>query len=212
MPEPLLLNDRLEFRCYCHDDEQSSVTSFYFQVLAGFSVTYTDLDAAIAFATLISNAFKGIIANTARFDGVSCQIKTRNPKTIPQLSDAGAGAGTAGAIGLPRQSAGLTSWRTDLAGSRGRGRSFWPFPAAAMNEGDGNPTTTYISALDATAVSLIALDELDSDSHGTANVDFVLWSKKYNTMTPITSAIHPDKWATQKRRGSFGRPNTNPFQ
>jgi hypothetical protein len=43
------------------------------------------------------------------------------------------------------------------------------------------------------------------------NITFVLRSKKLGTTAEIEFAIAPKRWATQKRRGSYGRPNSSPF-
>ena len=116
---------------------------------------------------------------------------------------------------MSRQTAGLTSWYTDYAGPGRRGRTYFPFPANASDEGLGLPTDTYVTNMTNLAVSLLSFNTV-SGVGGTVTLQFVLLSTK-SLATPgihtasITGFQPRKRWATMRKRGSYGKSNVVPF-
>lgn len=210
MSTELAVGDRLEFRCYTADNEQASVNTFNYRVQSVNTPGFTDQQAVDAFSTFIASTYKSIIYNGARYQGTTCSVANRIPLRVPVSSAEGAGVGTGGAIGLPRQTAIVSSWRTNIAGPGGRGRTYWPFPPAAFNEDEGTPTDAFQAAMVGVSEAIIELTNLDFFG-ANADVMFVVWSRKNTVMREITQGVVQKKWGTQKRRGSYGRPNVSPF-
>jgi hypothetical protein len=46
---------------------------------------------------------------------------------------------------------------------------------------------------------------------GNVQLQFVHWSKKYATASPFAVFEASPKWATLRKRGSFGRANSSPI-
>ncbi len=204
-------NDRLEVRTYCKDGEQGSVNTVFYRVNA-ITGTVTDEDCAVAFDSVIAPLIKARIYSGALYPGVTVRVANKLPLPVAALDNTHAGAGTAGAIGLPRQSSGLVDFRTALAGPGGRGRWYMPFPAADDNQAQGIPTNGYVTLMTTFGDALLAVVTIGAVvGGGSADVELVLWSRKFARMTPILATYGSTSWATMKSRGSFGRPNSGPF-
>jgi len=207
----LSANDRLEVRFHCQDVEQGSINTVFFRVVA-VTGAVTDKDAAVHFDGDIGTELPNFINTEARYLGCTVRIANRLPLPIVQTSTASAGDGLASGNPLPRQSAGLISFRTALAGPGGRGRWFMPFPAASSNDGGGKPSAGYKGSLATFGVALLATISIPAlVGGGSADVAFVLWSRKNAAMRAIEDIQASPLWATQRKRGGFGKPNTSPF-
>ena len=123
--------------------------------------------------------------------------------------------GTGGATSLPKQTCGLASIKTALAGRRYRGRMYLPFPSVTMDTGDGVPTAGYqVNVVNAVTV-MLSVNNITVGGR-TANWNTVLVHKAGKTPipaspTPITTFVIDGGWATQRKRGYFGRINESPI-
>jgi hypothetical protein len=211
--------DILKFSLWCSDSEQASVNTFYYAVTnIGVGGPPLDDEAALDFDTAVQASIKALISNTATYRGSQCQIVSRPPFRIPQPSVVNAGVGTAGAIGMARQTAGLISWYTDFPGPSGRGRTYVPFPSTSDDAGLGLPTNGYITKLENFKDALVDLTNITGAGGTSATVAIALahyslprTAEQVPTVTFLRSHISRGKWATQKRRGSYGRSNAVPF-
>ena len=126
------------------------------------------------------------------------------------------GNGARNAGNLPTQSAGLVSLYTNGRGRRNHGRMYIPFPDMANNDPVKNvPNALYLTGL-TTIGNLFsgpALTIVDTNSatYTYNSVLFNPYKSLVNNMKAITSNIPRAKWATQRRRGAYGRTNTNPL-
>lgn len=120
-----------------------------------------------------------------------------------------AGGGTAAHV-LPLQVSGLISLYSAVLGKSGQGRIYVPFPATTDHDLDGVPTGDYLTRLSAFGAHLIAPKTVISG--GITAV--------FNPVLYIPGGVPPKQlirhqvraaWATQRRRGNFGRLNANPF-
>jgi len=207
----LSAGDRLEVRTYCQDGEQGSVNTVFYRIVA-VTGTVTDADAATAFDSVISGPLKNLLYDNAVYQGVAVRVANRLPLPVAALANGGAGAGNAGAIGLPRQTCGLLDFRTPIAGPGGRGRWYMPFPSASDNETFGVPKGSYVTDLSAFGAALLGVVLIGAlVGGGSADVAFVLWSRKNAAMRAIDATFGSTRWATLRSRGSFGRANSGPF-
>jgi hypothetical protein len=204
--------DVVQFRVWSSDSEQAAVNTFHYLCIAPPVGTVTDFDAAVEFDTVIAANLKAMLYNGAVYNGVECRVVNRLPLSIFQVGNAGTGAGTAGAVGMARQDAGLTGWTTALAGPGNRGRTFWPFPSVTDNQGLGVPTAGYQGKQNTIVGTLIGLNLLHNVAV-TATIAVAMVVRRKGAFPPvtITSATDRGRWATQRRRGSYGRVNVSPI-
>jgi len=131
---------------------------------------------------------------------------------VPITSFAGAGNGTIVSDVLSPQTCGLIKKQTALAGRRGRGRIYLPFPGESVNSPGGVPSAGYISAAE-TVRDLMITDLAVTGAGGTADLHAVLvdQSGPAPLAYEITSGIVRPKWATQRRRSLINRGDSLPF-
>lgn len=123
------------------------------------------------------------------------------------------GVGFAGGLAgdvLPTQTAGLITKRTAVPGRRGRGRAYIPFPTESYNDANGLPTNAYMTPAGALAFSIsqsVLVGTLIDGNY----LDPVILHRDTGGTSDILATLARQKWATQRRRGSYGRPNVSPF-
>jgi hypothetical protein len=210
----LVQGDLINFRVWCTSGAQASVNTFWY--LCGLETGTVDLNqAAAAFDSLIATMLKGIIASTAAYKGVQCYVK-RTPIPNPGKSVAGAGVGTATGSEVAPQICGLTRWNTDFAGAGFRGRTYWPFPTTVQDAVGGIPTSTYLTAIGTLATAIQNFALINPGGGDQIVVGLVLHhsSRKVGPV-PAPTAIDANSsiplWATMRKRGNFGRPNSSPI-
>jgi hypothetical protein len=220
MATNILAGDLVALRVFCTSQEQASVNTFHYGVTEVGSGSGTDLDMAEAFDTLIAGAYQDILCTTASYNGVQAQIILRDPTTIfmpaSVSSTVGAGPGLVSGNELPRQVCGLISWKTALAGRKNRGRTYFPFPPVSFDTGLGVPSSTAQGLYG--AISTLAFDFVSLPASG-LHFQLSLFHRNFpagtppipSTYDPIVAATQVDKWATQRRRGSYGRANVSPI-
>lgn len=195
----------------CLAVDQVSINTFFFNVLNSPTPTATDQDLAAYLDANTAPLVKPLLENNATYRGYVTQILdiTGSPLYPDQNANTNAGAGTAGAVALPRQSCGITSWYTDTPGRKGRGRTYWPFPATAADSGNGVPSAAYVTAADTLAAFYFFLAAF-TQAGRSATLAFRLYQRKTKAFSPITTRLTRAVWATQRRRGSYGRQNLPP--
>jgi len=104
----------------------------------------------------------------------------------------------------------LISLYSATLGKIGQGRTYVPFPCPDDNAGDGTPTAGYVTRLANLAVFL-STDLVIVAGAQTATFKPCLYRGGVDTPRFIQDAVNHDAWATQRRRGSFGRLNKAPF-
>lgn len=211
----LLTGDVVTFRVWSVVAEQAAVNTFHYLIGAITGVGADLGDAASAFDSLIATDFKMLLQNNAQYRGVQAYVN-HLPLPLAQVSTAGAGAGTGGTVGQARQTCGISKWLTDFAGPAYRGRTYWPFPPTADDSGIGVPSAPYIVDLQTITVLMFTFFSIPGTVSGAAACRMVLKHgiNKSGVIPPptlITTLSVDPVWATQKRRGSFGRANVSPI-
>jgi len=214
----------LRIRAVCYDS---------FDVQLGESVTHWQVqshtgnpdntDVAAAFAGSLAAPYKAWLGTNVTFRGVGVTII--KPTLVPEIFNvAFAGAGVSGGVAQPPQVSGLIRHQSEnyYVGPSGKtrraqGRLYVPFPGVSWV---GNPDPMSAGGL--AALNAIAAAWGTSKScpgHGGA-AQLILGT--YVTLGPgptLVKDFQPsvtifasNLWATQRRRGEYGRTNVDPFQ
>jgi len=158
-------------------------------------------------------AFKECLSQEARYEGILVRyINPLDPASDLEVSNTRlAGPGTADTPGTaPSQVCGLIRKRTGRVGRGGRGRAYIPFPPLGAEDPTDLITAAYRVLLQDLAGDLASALTVTVD-----NVDYDFWPgithlRSYNQFKEWTSFTVGVGFATQRRRGYFGRPNVVP--
>jgi len=169
-------------------------------------------DVATYLDSLLKTRYKVVLCNDADYLGVRCRQGDPPSLNNWEFFNGSSGPGTAGAIPLPTQTSGLMRFFSNTIGKNGEGRSYLPFPAAADNTGLGQPSAGYQTAGTSIAGIFANQQTVTGGTGGVWLIDPVLWNAATPlTSYPITDWVATGSWATQRRRGSYGRFNKPPF-
>jgi hypothetical protein len=201
-------------------EKQAAVNTAWYTVAAAGASASTDQDFADYMDANIGPAYYNLMSSLTDYRGVQVTInQTTYPyrqTLLPVAATAFAGPGTNGAQPLPSQIAGLIRFQTANAGSAGRGRWYVAFPTANGNSGGGTPTGAYQAYL-ATLAGIAGVGiSLTTGGRTATLVRQLMHSPPKGGgpvpgPSPVLSFSESDLWATQKRRGSFGRTNVSPI-
>lgn len=195
----------------CQQAEQIGLMVSHWRVGSLVVPGPTDEEVAKTMDTLFGATIKALVSTQTTYRGTLAQKVFPLPVLARAQSTLIPGPGTAVGNTLPRQTAGLIWLSTAIAGRAGRGRKYAPFPAAGDDQADGTPTADYRIRL-LTLATLFGEPQTIVGVLGNANVVPCIWHRANPALSPLitTSGIRT-VWATQRRRGSFGRPNTSPI-
>lgn len=216
---PFTVSDLVLLRIWCADTEQAAVNTCWYQVAAVGATPATDEDFATQMNTLLAPLYKPVLNAHAEYRGTQVQIMLPVPPNhaaySPVFDNSLVGPGTGGADALPRQTCGLGSFQTAKPRQANRGRIYYPFPGTIADVGDGSPVAGYVAAIGIITADLSVGIAVVAGAR-TATLVRVLRHGKDKTgftppVTPVTGSTVATKWATQRRRGSFGRANSSPI-
>jgi hypothetical protein len=170
----------------------------------------TALEVAKRFDVVLSATLIALLNNTAAYWGVGAQRIRPLPIGVEALWQGSAGPGTAGASPMPKQIAGIFSKITAFGGRAMRGRVYVPFPTDLDNSSPSDaPTVGYMTRLGAFAANVVATTAVTGGA-GNASMVPVIYHRVSGNVDIIIGATARQKWATQRRRGDYGRPNDPP--
>jgi hypothetical protein len=211
------VNDILAVRVEATIAEQTAVNVRTFRVDNETAPVPSFADIAAHFEGIMAPIYKQLMSSAATFNGVAVRKIFPLPSLMEGISDAAAGPGERLAEALPRQTCGLITLRTLFAGRAFRGRVYVPFPGEDENELGGLPNAGYLSVLDTLGAAWIAPRTVVVGAGSIGLVSGIFHRAKVppspidNTFTPVVAFTTRGGWATQTRRGSFGRPNPPSF-
>jgi len=211
MSQNIAVNDIIVVQTVAQDGSQVAVLNRYWfaeNTIGPGSVTFTNV--ADFFDVFNGTNLPPILANTAGY------VETRVRRIFPANTDqwgvinSNAAVGTAGAVGLPKQTCGLVKFITADLGHHGSGRSYMPFPAVASNETVGQPTAGYVADVGDWALGFTTDPTTITVGAASLILQPVLWDRAASAKRFITGFQVSTDWATQRRRGAFGRTNRVP--
>jgi len=197
---------------YCTIPGQVSTNSHKWQLVSLSSgATFPSSPFILAMDSSLAGLYTGLISSNSEYYG--SQLYLLNPIGLPPRPDhvnVNNNPGTGGAGLLPSQTSGLVSLYSSTLGKIGQGRTYIPFPPPGLNNADGTPEATYVTDLNALGAFLFA-NNIVIDGGVTATFRPCLYRGGTDTPRFLESAVAHDAWATQRRRGAFGRLNKVPF-
>lgn len=206
----LINNDIVTVRFYSYLLDQLAINVLHYRTTSVVSNPTTAHFASLL-ATTMPGLYKPLMSTQATYLGVAVQKTFPLPNHTPNVDVTGAAAGTSGAVPLPRQDCGIVTKRTAFAGRQYRGRVYLPFPSTADNEAtEGTPNAAYLTAANAWAASALGNWTINTGGNQATMVP-ILWHADTGTYTDLAGFSVRDRWATQRRRGSYGRTNDLPF-
>lgn len=208
MPSPAM-GEIWELRVACYTLTQASANTFHYKVTA-LTGTVTDTYAANMIDNAIAAAWKAVMSSDASYRGCSLQRRFPLPRTRPAIDVSNDGLGTSLGESLPGQVSGIIGWTTDFAGPQYRGRTYVPFPSELFNESPALPTDAYVTLLDSLG-EIMDGPFIIVDGANTLTLTRVLFNRASGASVVVTGKVSRKKWATQMRRGSYGKQNARPF-
>jgi len=210
----LAVNDIVQVTAVMRLDDQIGLNVFHYRIVAVGAASPLSLviDQLEAFGTPTSTRYKNLLSAEAEFRGYL--VRRIHPTYGAEYADvAGAGDGAVAGDALPRQTSGLISKKAAVPGRRKGGRFYIPFPSEGDNDVDGIPTDEYFTRLGLLADNLwqslatgaFTADPCIAKIRSVAGVTTVIETRLISRCKPVQA------WATQRRRGSFGRINTSPI-
>lgn len=200
---------RLTVACRCRD--QNGLNIVHYQSPAGTD-NFLIEDIALQHDVNCSLAYKVTLGIDAEYYGTSWRSES-NLGTAPWFTDFNRAGGTTAEDSLPTQVCGIITKNTGIIGRANRGRSYIPFPGRDRQNNIGNPSAAYLNQLDIIGGTLFSI--LTGVSSLTANavtlVPMVTHLPGPLNRGPITGFIVRRRWATQRKRGDYGRPNAVPW-
>jgi hypothetical protein len=204
----LLLGQYVQLRVYSRANDQVAENILNYQVVAVGGAGLTLQDMANRLGTVMPTAFKQLLSNQATYLGLSMQQLSGVVERMA-VSKTGAGVGTGGATLLPTQVCGLISLYDGLAGRKHRGRIYLPFPSGSANDVGAIPTAGYVTdAVSWLATVLTPNHTIGPDS---CTLELVIYHRPTANGDAVAVDTVDIKWATQRRRSVFGRPNLDPI-
>jgi len=206
---PVVVGDILMARVICYSVDQISMNIYGYRVTAVTGASRTIKHLVDAINSAVQADYKTLLANDARYRGVGLRRLTPNP-TLEFTNITDDGVGSAGANMMGRQVAGMFTKTSPVAGSGGRGRVYMPFPSASDTTNLGHPTAGYQTRLGILAA--ILMTGITDGAGDTATISpIILKRASLLTSNAWTGSLERAKWATQKRRGDYGKTNPLPF-
>lgn len=207
------VGDIMRIRAVTYANDQVAVNVRHFRVSAVTGTQATPLQIATAFDGALAPAYKNMMSVNANYRGVGCQKIFPLPPALESTVVANAGAGLVAGNLLSRQTAGIMTIKTASAGRKYRGRIYYPFPSVGSSDANGIPTNAYLALIGAIAIAwgLVGVNTTVAGVGGNTTLVPIIWHRATNTYDDVTSSASSQKWATQRRRGSFGRVNVLSF-
>ena len=205
----MAVNDIIEVRFVCTQLDQTAINVRHYKVTATTGTSQTLGDFSDVLDPIFAPLLKALLnTNAAYYGTVVRRVSPIPPSTIAWTNTGAAGGNALGDL-LPRQTCGLIGLQTQFAGRAFRGRFYVPFPGEADSDANALPVAGYRGRLANLAFALTG-NQLVGIAN-TATLIPVIYHRASNTTTPINASVIRTKWATQRRRGSYGRPNPPPF-
>lgn len=205
----MAVGDIYEVKLFTQQGPQMGLMVFHYRVSAISAPEATVDQIAAAMEGSFASLVKAVMTAQADFRGASARKVRPLPIGVEFLTGNFPGPGTIGGDPLPPQVSGIITLRSALAGRANRGRKYVPFPAEASNDTGFAPTAAYLTVMTNLANEF---DDMQNVPNGAGSSDLtpVIFHRLLGTTTDVTFALVRNAWATQRRRGAYGRPNVAP--
>jgi len=210
MSQTVVLDDIVKVTWVATFQDQCALPGIYYRVtgVTGLSVTLDEI--AHAMSDLAAAHYIALLPSIAKFNGVMVTLPFIIPPPAFGKWTGAAAIGGRGNLILSTQVCSLITTRTNFAGRRYRGRMYIPFPDQFSIDADGKPEAAYLADVETFAGDIVNADTVVGVG-GSATIFPVVVHRDLGTSTFINDHITRGKWATQRRRGEYGRPNASPL-
>lgn len=214
---PILLNagDIIQMRMVTTSQKQFAFNIRHFQVAslsAGGAQTLQGLLEAVD--EVVAPRLRNLVSPEALYEGMGMRrlLSFIGPATLEVHTVARQGVGTSVGDVLPRQACGIATLYTIRPGRRYRGRIYLPFPGEGDNSADGTPTSAYLARVrDLMDVLAGTVVFVLPGAIGNVTLKPSILHRSAGTVDDVTHYQERDRWATQRRRGDFGKLNADPW-
>lgn len=206
--------DLLRAVCYTKLGDQAGLMVFHYRCINLTGASAEQSDAALVLDTTFAADVKDCMSSDAVYFGFGVRRIESLPVT-PELFELGSqGPGTSSPGALPSAVSGIISLKSDTIGPNANGRKFVPFPSEDDNDDTTHkPISGYMSNLNALGGIMISpLTAVGASPSDSIDLYPVIWSRDFDVRYDIKAYVARNKWATQHRRGNYGRPNVLPFE
>lgn len=150
-----------------------------------------------------------LLNNQAYYVGSTIQVVRPLPMGNLWRSEQVAFTGTAGASALPKQCSGIISKYGAVSGQEHRGRVYVPFPSESDNSSLGAPENAYVTRLRTLRDFLFTNQVLTLSVIPLIAITLAprLYHRTDGTHEQVVTSLARQKWATQRRRGDYGKVN-----
>lgn len=210
MAQVLALGDVLRVRVACYTANQVGINTVHYRVSTVGGSSQTDAQVALYMDTLLETRYKTVLSAQAKYRGVSVQKIRPLPVTVPQVSTAFDGVGSVAGDMLATQVSGIVTSQTALAGPANRGRAYIPFPGESDNGVSAAPVPAYVTGIDDIGSELFTPHPVGL-APNQITITPVIYHRATATFTDIVGWVARSQWATQRRRGAYGKFNSVPF-
>jgi hypothetical protein len=207
MPFPNLSSGNIfSVKPSCWTLSQIGINVLHYRVVSHTGVGVTELEAATFFDGLLSPLLANLLYNGATYLGTGVRNLSSIPPSAGAVSTVGTTIGSRGPNPLPLQTSGLIKLITGFSGRSKRGRIYVPFPSNSDNTVNDTPTLAYVTNLAFYGSALTSAGAIGGTG-GTIVCQMVIKPRVGFAVTDVIGGISREGWATQRRRGFFGRPN-----
>lgn len=203
----------VQVKLFTRHIDQVGINVLHYRVEVATTIgTTTNEMLANRLTGLFGPKYADVMPSTAQFYGVSVQQLTPFVGAAVHSTVTGY-TGTIEGEGLPRQVSGIITKTTLLAGRRNRGRAYVAFPVEDDNDADMVPTASYLARALLIGTPMVYTGILTVNTTDAFSMRGIIWHK--NDLPPshtfIDGVAVQRKWATQRRRGSYGAANPAPW-
>jgi hypothetical protein len=196
---------------FCSDSDQLAVIKRFWTVYTIVGPAPDTQQCCDQLDALLAPLIKPSMNAHATYRGSTFgRVSDLPPLEVASICIANAGAGTGGADAMSKQTTGMLSLNTDLKGPFNRGRVYMPFPAVQADDGTGVPNAAYLLKLAAIGAIWTAFQTVVVGGNPTS-MRCTRWDNDVHPTQPYTEGIARPAWATQKRRGDYGKANKFPI-
>jgi len=202
--------DHVRLKVYCYRSPQVALNILGYRVSSQGGAGITLVDFLTFMDTLLQPVYQAAMIDTATYYGVTAQAyRSTLGWSIVETRNANAGAGTVNGDPLPMQTCGLITKINTKAGRKNRGRIYVPFPGEADSTVNGVPSAGYVLKLRDIG-NILCVDQLVAVGADNCLMTPVLGNLETGPLADVSAHVDRTKWATQRRRGEYGRPNVIP--
>lgn len=208
--------DLLECTFCCNTTSQIGLNIIHLQMVTQGATPMSLLDVSQSLDVIFNPLYRALMPTLGIWRGIA----TRNlmaPRTIMFPYIGNTGPGGPGTTLMPTQTSYIIKLRGYIAGRKAVGHIYPAFPDGLFGTSVGGMTSGAYISLGALASRFATLAAISNGAASSVvqlvirNKDVTIGGVKVPQWSTVQTVLAIQKWATQRRRGQFGRTNSTPF-